>query len=731
MKKAHLLWTLLAVCLFVPNLLWAKNYVISTAKTSLVLRTEPGKRVDFVYYGSRIDRVNDIYATKSAVNWNAYPVFGTNCRAEHALAVTHANGDLSLELETVKVESYKDEKDGGNVTEFQLRDKVFPFYVKLFYKTYEDSDVIKTWTEYSHKEKSDVVLRKFASAYIPMLANDYWLSYLAGQQNSESDLYEEPINRGRKMLGDHDGTRNAFKTHASFMVSQGRPQENSGNVFGGTLAWSGNYDISFVRDYSHGRLEITAGMNPEMSHYYLKPNEVFTTPEFIFTYSTEGKSGVSRQFHRWARNHQIIDGTKTRDILLNSWEGVRFNVNQAGMDKMIRGISELGGELFVMDDGWFGDKYPRNDGTSSLGDWVLCREKLPNGIDALINSCEERGIKFGIWIEPEMVNSKSELYEKHPDWVVRQPDREPTPGRGGSQLLLDMCNPKVQDFVFKVVDDLLQKHPRIHYIKWDANFSANNVGSYYLPKDRQSHFYIEYHRSLQKVLERIRAKYPKVIIQLCASGGGRLNYGLLPYFHENWTSDNTDALQRLQIQWSVSMFYPSNVIAAHVSRSPSKGANNPSSLKFRFDVAMTGRLGLELRPETFSESEKLFAKRAIETYKGIRDIIQLGDIYRILSPFDKENLYSTQLFATPKKDRAVFFAFCPYYRRNQPAPALKMAGLDPNRNYRIRELNPLDPQKPASINGKVVSGRFLMEQGIVLRWEKGDRQSAVLELTAE
>lgn len=241
------------------------------------------------------------------------------------------------------------------------------------------------------------------------------------------------------------------------------------------------------------------------------------TPELALTYSNEGLSGSSRNFHRWARLHKLAHGTVPRKILLNSWEGVYFDVNQAGMDQMMSDIASMGGELFVMDDGWFGDKYPRKNDSSSLGDWVVDKNKLPNGIEGLLKDAQKNGVKFGIWIEPEMANTTSEFYEKHPDWVIKAPERDVVQGRGGTQVVLDLANPQVQEFIFKIVDDLMSNYPEIDYIKWDANMSILNHGSNYLTKDNQSHMYIEFHRGFEKICQQIRAKYPDLTIQACAS----------------------------------------------------------------------------------------------------------------------------------------------------------------------------------------------------------------------
>ena len=457
---------------------------------------------------------------------------------------------------------------------------------------------------------------------------------------------------GGELLKNKDGVRNTQRDNPSLMISlDGRPRELTGRVIGGTLAWAGNYRIALDNDNTH-TTHLFAGINEEQSQYTLQPREVFTTPVFAFTFSDEGKSGVSRNIHRWARLHRLNHGTELRDVLLNSWEGVYFKVNQEGMDRMMADLADLGGELFVMDDGWFGDKYPRNNGETSLGDWTVCREKLPQGIEGLTESARKHGVKFGIWIEPEMTNTRSELYEKHPDWVIQQPYRENRKGRGGTQQVLDLSNPAVQEFVFGVVDRLMTAHPDIAYIKWDDNMTLYNYGSTFLPADRQSHLYIEYHRGMDKVLRRIREKYPRLVMQSCASGGGRVNYGVLPYYDEFWTSDNTDALQRIYMQWGVSNFYPAVAMASHVSASPNHQTGRNVPLKLRFDVAMSGRLGLELQPSKMTGKEKEFARRAIADYKEIRPIVQQGDLYRLISPYDKTG-YASLMYVAPEKDRAV------------------------------------------------------------------------------
>lgn len=512
------------------------------------------------------------------------------------------------------------------------------------------------------------------------------------------------------VIKNKDGVRNSHTAHAEVMFSlDGSPRENTGRVIGAALCYTGNYKLRIDTDDSEYH-QFYAGINEENSSYTLPGKETFRTPSVALTYSNEGLSGASRNFHKWGRNYKLAHGNTVRDILLNSWEGVYFDINQEGMDQMMGDIASMGGELFVMDDGWFGDKYPRKDDSSSLGDWVTDSRKLSEGIGGLIKDAQKHGIKFGIWIEPEMANTTSELYEKHPEWILKAPQRDPVLGRGDTQVVLDLANPEVQDFVFKVVDDLMTQHPEIAYIKWDANMAIMNHGSNYLTKDNQSHMYIDYHKGFEKICQRIRSKYPDLVIQACASGGGRANYGYLPYFDEFWVSDNTDALQRIYMQWGTSYFFPAIAMASHISAAPNHQTFRTVPLKFRIDVAMSGRLGMEIQPKNMTDEEKDLCRKAIADYKKIRPVVQLGDIYRLVSPYDRLGVASL-MYTSPEKDKAVFYWWKTEHFVNQHLPRVTLAGLDPDKKYRISELNRIDNQ-PLAFEGKTFSGAFLMENGL-------------------
>lgn len=721
--KLHLLVALS----FFPGSLLAQDYLVSTPNTSLLIKATPGEKVKIQYYGSKIEtnHIQDIYNTGMALDADSYPTFGLQTMGEKAMAATQPDGNMSLDLMIDQVKQYPS-KD-SEMTEIRMKDKVYPFVVIQYYKAYKETDVISTWIEVCNNGKKPVTLYRFASVYLPMHRGDNWLTHFHGHWGAENMMEEEKLTNGQKVISNKDGAVNTETDNPSFMLSvNGKPQEEQGHILGGTLAWTGNYLIKM--NVTNTKLNVIAGINEENSHYILEPKETLKTPEFAMTYSTSGKGGVSRAFHQWARRYKLNQGNVARNILLNSWEGVYFKVNQKGMDQMMESFSALGGELFVMDDGWFGDKYSRDNGNSSLGDWTVNKKKLPQGIEGLIASSEKHKIKFGIWIEPEMSNTKSELFERHPEWILQCKNRTLSTGRGGTQVVLDLTNPEVQDFVFSIVDNLMTRHPEIAYMKWDANSSMLDYGSPYLPKEKQSHLYIEYHRGLNNVLERIRSKYPQLTLQACAGGGGRINYGMLPYFDEFWTSDDTDALQRIYLQWGISNFYPAIAMAAHVSADKNHQTGRSLPLKFRFDVAMSGRLGMEIQPNDMSEADKAFARRAIAAYKSIRPVVQFGDLYRLISPYDNTGIASL-MYVTPEKDRAVFYAYKLTHFINMTIPSVRMNGLDPQKNYRLTDLTATDENKPCNLNNKVISGKVLMEEGISLQaLLKNEYSSTALEL---
>ena len=652
-----------------------------------------------------------------------------------ALLVQHADGDQSLQLkpqDTTYIDNpqYKE-------TVIATKDIVQPFYVTIHVRKWKSVDITETWYEISHTEKKPVRLQRFDSGYLPIEGDDPHLLHLHGNWAAEGVPTVERLTRGVKSIRNSDGARNAHLDAPEVMIAlDGVPKENYGRVLGAALCWSGNFELRVAATDEKG-FHFYAGIDPMASEYVLEPKKVFSTPHLAYTWSNEGMGGVSRAFHRWARTCGMLhNGNATRDILLNSWEGIYFDITEERILAMMDDIAAFGGELFVMDDGWFGSKYQRNSDNAALGDWVVDTRKLPNGLKALTDAAKERHIKFGIWIEPEATNTLSELYEQHPDWVLQERNRELKLGRGGTQLVLDMTNPKVQDFVFNIVDDLLTKHPEISYIKWDANASIQNYGSPYLDQIAKrsnsaygltSNLYVDYHLGLVKTLERIRAKYPNVVIQNCASGGGRANYGLMPYFDEFWVSDNNDALQRVYIQWGTSYFFPSNAMAQHIGGSPYLMTGRTTPIKFRCDVAMSGRLGMELQPAHMTDEERAQCTVAFADYKEMRELIQLGNLYRLVSPYQPVPVVERQqvaslMYVSDTKDHAVLFAYGLSSFMKQSSRRIRLAGLDPDRTYTLHEKNirvayhhdrnAWGEGEPCELDGKSFTGEYLMSVGL-------------------
>ena len=713
----------------------AEKVSVNTKGMSLILDVENGKPAQYLYFGTKLNP-NDLQNLKVATDgrMDAYPAYGLNTPAEAALAMRHSDGNLSTAL----VATGCDVKNEGNasVTTVHLKDPVYNIKVDLKYRAYNDVDMIEAWTEIQNGEKGTVTLTTFASAMLPIRRGDVWMSHLSGTWAAEGQLSHEKLQPGEFVIRNNDGTRNSHTDHAEVMFSlDGKGQENAGNVIGAALVYSGNYKLKTVTDDTEYHY-FFASINEQNSEYHLKKGETFKTPALALTYSTQGLSGASRNFHKWGRKYILAHGDKERDILLNSWEGVYFDINQKGMDQMMADIHSMGGELFVMDDGWFGTKYPRVTDNCALGDWVVDTKKLPNGIEGLLSDARKNQVKFGIWIEPEMTNTTSMLYEKHPDWVIKAPKRDAVLGRGGTQLVLDLSNPKVQDFVFGVVDNLLTKYPDIAYIKWDANMPIMNHGSQYLSAADQSHLYIAYHQGFAKVIDRIRAKYKDVVIQCCASGGGRANWGMLRGFDEFWVSDNTDAMQRIYMQYGTSYFFPAIAMASHISAVPNHTVFRTTSLKYRIDVAMSGRLGMEIQPKNMTDEEKALCRKAISEYKEIRPVVQFGDLYRLVSPYDNQGL-SSIMYVSEAKDKAVFYWWKLANFYNVHLPRVKMAGLDENKMYKVKELDVID-NKPLDCEGKSYSGKYLMEHGLEMPYvhevdwgKKNDWSSRVLYLEAE
>jgi alpha-galactosidase len=702
------------LCLFILNTFCSvavaqTTIPVETKDNAMVLQVEANKSVGMIYLGHKLDNASEYKELSgmyrqpedyTGVLNAAYTASGSRNLVEPAITVTHADGNNSLDLKYVS-HTVKDLGNQVSLLSVILKDPVYNFTVTLFYKSYYKENVVEQWSSIKHAEKGNVTLYKYASANLHLKGNGYWLNQFHGDWAKEMRPEESRLTHGIKTLDTKLGTRANLFQPSVFMISLDQPAtEDSGTVLFGSLEWSGNFRTDLEVD-NQDNLRIISGINNYASPYTLKPNEEFVTPAFLYTLSTHGKGEASRNLQQWARNYKLLDGKGSRLTLLNNWESTYFDFNENKLAGILKETKNLGVDLFLLDDGWFGNKYPRNDDRAGLGDWQENKQKLPNGISALVKEADANGVKFGIWIEPEMVNPKSELYEKHPDWVVKQPKREEYYYR--HQLVLDLTNPKVQDFVFGIVDGLFTKNPQLAYIKWDCNAVIYNAYSATLKN--QSHFYIDYVRGLYTVLERIRKKYPQVPMMLCSGGGGRVDYGALQYFTEFWPSDNTDPLERIFIQWQYSYFYPAIASSNHVT----DWGKQP--IKFRTDVAMMGKLGFDIVVANLNPKDLKFCQDAVKTYNEVKATVWQGDQYRLADP-DKSSVASMLYLDGDKKNGVIFnYLVNNRYAENSKLPIL-LKGLNSKSHYRIEEVN-LYPDTKSTINAdKVFSGDFLMQIGI-------------------
>ena len=659
---------------------------IETDHTQLILQVDGKGTVHTLHYGAQAGSPDQFTDFRFGGNHNfgapcTYPTAGGTFNGQEALHVQYADGSQNTELYYTGHESAS--RSGVVTTTLHLKDYVTALEVDLVYDAHQAEDVILMHSVIRNAGKKAVQLRNFASASLNLVADDYLLTHFYGGWATEMQMDQTLLTHDTKVLESRRGTQNTQGNNPSFLLTLGRSfSETTGEVVAGALAWSGNWRISFEKDQSD-RLNIVSGISPFASAYPLAPGASFTTPEMIYTWSAQGAGGASRNLHRWARKEGVWNGGNINPTLLNSWEGAYFSFTTETLLRMIDDAASMGLEMFVLDDGWFGMEHPRNNDNAGLGDWEVNTNKLPEGIDYVASYAHSKGLKFGIWIESEMVNPDSNLASEHPDWIVQSPGREIFQSR--NQWILDLSNPAVQDFVFGVFDRTMSLSPNIDYIKWDSNRRIMSFGSPYLGA-QQDRFYVEYMQGLYKVFARMREKYPDTVVQCCSAGGSRVDYGSLRFFNEFWTSDNTDAISRVRIQWGTSLIYPACAMASHVSAVPNHQTGNVTPLKFRFDVACSGRLGMELQPKSLSADERALADRCIKSYKGYRDLVFGGDLYRLASPYEGD--YYALMYVSPDKRRAVLFCYCLRFQNHSiGSHVFRLQGLDPSLTYKITEQN--------------------------------------------
>lgn len=698
---------------------------IRTDDVSIVLAARPDGEVHFRHFGSRIDDPSPLADYKSSRRADhgtddlACPVMGGRNFREPALRITHADGDMNTDLRYVSHSSRQLADPNVTETVVKMTDCCQALDVELVFTAYARENVITTHTVIRNREEGPVTLHSFYSSAVTLKSDKYLLTHLYGAWAREAQVDHTLLTHGSKSIESMREVRTTHTENPAFMLTLGSGSfsENCGEVIAGALAWSGNFRLNFEVD-EYDVLTVLAGANPNGSEYRLRPGESFTTPEMIYTHSLRGAGGASRNLHDWGRNYGVYHTERVVPTLLNSWEGAYFDFDAKVLKQMIDDAASMGLEMFVLDDGWFGNKYPRKDDHVGLGDWEVTQDKLPGGIAALVKFAEEAGVKFGIWIEPEMVNPKSELYEKHPDWVIEQPNRDTYYYR--NQLVLDLSNPKVQDYVYSVVDNILTENPDVAYFKWDCNSPITNIYSPYA-KDKQGQLYVDHVRGIYNVLKRIKDKYPNVPMMLCSGGGARCDYEALKYFTEFWCSDNTDPIERIYIQWGFSQFFPAKAMAAHVT-----SWNKNTSVKFRTDVAAMCKLGFDISLKELSADELAYCQQAVANWKRLQPAVMDGDQYRLVSPY--ETNHAAVEYVDQSKNTAVLFAYDLSPRFQEKLKTVKLQGLQPDKKYLVEEIN-LMPGTDSDFtgNGKVYTGDYLMKVGLDV-FTFRHNQSRVIEI---
>ncbi|WP_433256403.1 alpha-galactosidase [Streptosporangium sp. CA-135522] len=591
--------------------------------------------------------------------------------------------------------------DGGHLT-IHLHDRHYPLAAELHYRVREDSDVLERWTVLRHTGTDapmELLRADSASWSVPRLP-DYRLSQVTGAWSSEFRLRREPVPGGETVLTSRRGV-SGHHANPWIMIDDGGAGEHHGEVWSTALAWSGSWRVTVHRS-SAERLCWTGGFGHEGVTWWLGPGESLETPVFAGLYSAGGFGGTSRAWHAYITRHVLPAGSELRPVIYNSWEATGWAVTEEGQKRLAALAAEVGAELFVMDDGWFG---ARDSDGAGLGDWAPNPGKFPAGLDPLIAEVRRLGMRFGIWVEPEMVNPDSDLYRAHPDWVLHQPDRHRTLLR--NQLVLDFGRPEVAAWAHGWLDRLVDGH-EIDFLKWDMNRAFTEAGR--PGSGDPGRVWIDHVRGVYDIMDRLRADHPRLRIETCAGGGGRVDLGVLRRTDEAWTSDNTDAADRIAIQHGYGQLYPARTMAAWVTDSPHFLTGRDLPLRFRFHVAMAGVLGIGGDLLSWSAAEREEAAEFVALYKEIRPVVQHGVQYRLGDP----PLTGVQYVAD---ERVVVLAWrLPTSFGVSPVP-LRPRALDPDARYRDDD------------TGIVHHGAVLLAHGLPLDLPGTGYASALVRLT--
>ena len=594
-----------------------------------------------------------------------------------------------------------DNQDKPKTLEIYLKDKITNIELVLNYTIFYDMDIIARSVTLKNNSNSIIKLNKIMSSCLDFYYKDLEIIHFYGRHAMERMTERRGLPYGITSICSKRGT-SSHQHNPSVILCEKNTTEDFGNCYGMALVYSGNFLIEIEKDQLE-QIRANIGINPENFSYEVKKGEIFETPQVLITFSNEGLSKLSHNFHKAIRNN-ICRGKyklQRRPILINNWEATYFDFDEEKILNIAKQASDLGIEMFVLDDGWFGK---RDDDNSGLGDWFVNKNKLKNGLAHLVKNINNMGMKFGIWFEPEMISEDSDLFRKNPDWVVKVPNRNPNKSR--NQLVLDMSRKDVRDYLFSCISSILDS-ANIEYIKWDMNRSICDAFSSVLSKDKQGEFYHRYILGLYELLEKIVVKYPNILLEGCSGGGGRFDIGMLYYFPQIWCSDNTDAIERLEIQYGTSFIYPICSVGSHVSAIPNHQTGRKTNIATRAIVAMSGSFVYEMDLGIIEKEEKIKVKQQIKEYLKYQSIIHNGLYYRLSEPNSKD-WYTAWQFVSEDLKESLLNIVVTKLGPNRLNLNIKLKGLDKNKKYKIQN------------DKKIYTGDMLMNGGIVLKNPFGD-----------